>query len=68
MVGSFQDAEDIVQDTFVNWLVIDQQKIVNTKAYLVRSVTNSCINHLQTLKRKKNKCLEAINPSELMER
>lgn len=68
MVGSFQDAEDIVQDAFLNWLVIDQQKIVNTKAYLVRSVTNSCINHLNTLKRKRSECLEAINPSELMER
>lgn len=68
MVGSLQDAEDIVQDTFLKWLTIDQEKIQNTKAYLITSVTNSCINHLNTLKRKKKECLDAINPSELIER
>lgn len=68
MVGSLQDAEDIVQDTFLKWLTIDQDKIKNTKAYLIKSVTNSCINHLNTLKRKKKEYLDAINPSEFMER
>lgn len=47
MVGSLQDAEDIVQDTFLKWLTIDQKKIDNTKAYLVRAVTNNSLNHLK---------------------
>ncbi len=66
MVGSLQDAEDIVQDTFLKWLTIDQKKIQNTKAYLIKSVTNSCINHLNTIKRKKKEYIDSINPSELM--
>lgn len=48
-----QDAEDIVQDTFVKWLTIDQDKINNTKAYLITAVTHNCLNHLQTLRKKK---------------
>ncbi|WOK09417.1 sigma-70 family RNA polymerase sigma factor [Imperialibacter roseus] len=68
MVGSWQDAEDIVQDTFLKWLTLDQEKIKNTKAYLIKSVTNSCINHLNSIKRKKNEYLDAINPKEFVEK
>ena len=48
-----QDAEDIVQDTFLKWLSVDHSKIQNTKAYLIASVTNNCLNHINSLKRKK---------------
>jgi RNA polymerase sigma factor (sigma-70 family) len=47
------DAEDIVQDTFLKWLSVDRSKIQNNKAYLIASVTNNCLNHLKSLKRKK---------------
>ncbi len=50
IVGSLQDAEDIVQDTFLKWLTIDQQKIENTKAYLVKAVTNNALNHIKRFK------------------
>ncbi len=61
-----QDAEDIVQDTFLKWLSVEKEKIVNTKAYLIRSVTNNCLNHLQALKRKKEEYLESIQFPELI--
>lgn len=48
-----EEAEDIVQETFLRWLSIDQTKIENTKAYLIAAVTNHCLNHLKTLRRKK---------------
>jgi RNA polymerase sigma factor (sigma-70 family) len=60
------DAEDIVQDTFVKWLSIDQTKIQNTKAYLIKSVTNNCLNHLNALKRKKEEYWDSIMLSELV--
>lgn len=60
------DAEDIVQDTFLKWLSIDREKILNTKAYLIKSVTNSCLNHLQSLKRKKEEYLDGIHFPELI--
>jgi len=62
------DAEDIVQETFLKWLTIDQQKIENTKAYLIKAVTNNCLSHLETLKRKKEEYLETINASEFVQK
>lgn len=60
------DAEDIVQDTLLKWLTIDQSKIENTKAYLIKAVTNNCLNHLNTLKRKKEEYWDSIQLSELI--
>lgn len=68
MVGSLQDAEDIVQDTFVKWLTIDHEKIENTKAYLIRTVTNNCINHLNSFRKKKSEYFSQLKQSELMEK
>ena len=60
------DAEDVVQETFIKWLSIDHEKIENTKAYLVKAVTNNCLNHLQSLKRKKEEYWDSIQLSELL--
>lgn len=68
MVGSWQDAEDIVQDTFVKWLTIDHEKIENTKAYLIRTVTNNCINHLNSFRKKKSEYFSNLKNSELLEK
>jgi RNA polymerase sigma-70 factor (ECF subfamily) len=61
LVRCKEDAEDIVQDTFTRWLTIDPKKIENTKAYLVRAVTNNCLNHLQTLQKKKTEYLDSVS-------
>lgn len=61
-----QDAEDIVQDTFVKWLSIDQSKIQNTKAYLITAVTNNCLNHLNTLRKKKEEYWDSIKFSQFI--
>ena len=50
MVGTLEDAEDIVQDTFEKWLHIDQSKIQNTKAYLIKSVSNNSLQFLNSLR------------------
>ena len=68
MVGCVEDAEDIVQDTFLKWLTIDTSKVANTKAYLIKSVTNNCLNHLTSIKRKKDELLENLNPADLIEK
>jgi RNA polymerase sigma-70 factor (ECF subfamily) len=61
LVRCKEDAEDIVQETFLKWLsVMDKESIQNTKAYLIKSVTNNCINHLNSLKRKKEECMENV--------
>jgi RNA polymerase sigma-70 factor (ECF subfamily) len=48
MVGSMQDAEDIVQDTFEKWMTIDLKKINCARSYLFTAVTNNCINFLES--------------------
>lgn len=68
MVGSVHDAEDIVQDTFLKWLAIDHDKVENNKSYLIRAVTNNCLNHLSSLKRKGNEYLDNLSSSELAEK
>lgn len=60
------DAEDIVQETFIKWLSIDHTKIENTKAYLIKAVTNNCLNHLNSLKKKKEEYWDSIQLSQLM--
>ncbi len=52
MVGTLEDAEDIVQDTFEKWLKIDTGKIQNTKAYLIKSVSNNSLQFLTALKQR----------------
>ncbi len=66
LVRCKEDAEDIVQETFVKWLSIDQKKIENTKAYLIKAVTNNCFNHLNALKRKKEEYFDSIHLPELL--
>lgn len=66
LVRCKEDAEDIVQETFVKWLSIDQQKIENTKAYLIKAVTNNCLNHLSSLKRKKEEYFDNVHLPELL--
>lgn len=67
MLGSMADAEDIVQDTLLKWLTIDKEKIKNTKAYLITSVKNNCLNHLDKLKRTKDEYFHNLNPSDLID-
>jgi len=61
LVRCKEDAEDIVQETFIKWLSVDQQKIENTKAYLIKAVTNNCLNHLSSLRKKKEEYIENVS-------
>lgn len=55
ILGSLEEAKDIVQDAFVNFMRVDEQRIENKKAYLVRTVINLSINR----KKKQEKVLAA---------
>src|SRR5690606_18016017 len=62
------DAEDIVQETFLKWLTLGPQKIENTKAYLIKAVKNNCLNHLDSIKRKKVDLFNQHNIAEILDR
>jgi RNA polymerase sigma-70 factor (ECF subfamily) len=53
MLGLVADAEDMVQDVYEKWLKTDAAQVQNIKAYLVKIVTNTCINHLNKIKRER---------------
>ncbi|MEQ8359709.1 MAG: sigma-70 family RNA polymerase sigma factor [Cytophagales bacterium] len=61
MLGSMADAEDAVHDAFVKWFTIDTSKIENVKAYLVRMVTNICLNIIKSRKDRQNLHIEAVH-------
>ena len=59
ILGSLDEAKDIVQDAFISFMKMDREKIANTRAYLVRSVINLSIN-----RKKKQQRVVADYPGE----
>jgi RNA polymerase sigma-70 factor (ECF subfamily) len=53
MLGSASDAEDVVQETWLRWEVVDQSEVRDHRAYLVRIVTRQALNRLRTLSRRR---------------
>lgn len=60
IVGCSAIAEDLVQDTFLNWFKIERKEVKDAKAYLISSVRNLSINHL---KKKKDELFENMTPN-----
>ncbi len=46
LLGSANDAEDAVQDTFLRWQAADREQVRTPEAWLTRVLTNLCLNHL----------------------
>jgi RNA polymerase sigma-70 factor (ECF subfamily) len=53
MLGSIDAAEDMVQDTFLKWMEVEADTVKHTKAFLVKIVTNKCINYLNSARVKR---------------
>ncbi|ASB91549.1 RNA polymerase sigma-70 factor [Bacillus sonorensis] len=53
MVGSLQDAEDIVQELFADLQERDISQIEEIQPYLLKSITNRCINFLKSARKKR---------------
>ena len=68
MTGTVQDAEDLVNDTFLNWLKKDHKKVKNTKAYLTQSIKNACLNHVNDLTRKKEEIFDQFKHNSFVEK
>ncbi|MFM1653312.1 RNA polymerase sigma-70 factor [Brevibacillus sp. B_LB10_24] len=53
MLGSLADAEDIVQEVFLEVQQQDTNRIENMKAYLAKAVTNRCINYTKSARKRR---------------
>ncbi|HEV7777886.1 MAG TPA: RNA polymerase sigma-70 factor [Luteibacter sp.] len=50
MLGSFADAEDVVQDVWLRWHGAEQSTVKSVEAWLVAATTRTSIDRLRTLK------------------
>jgi RNA polymerase sigma-70 factor (ECF subfamily) len=48
MLGSVQDAEDVVQETFIRWMKVERGDVHEPEAFLRRIVTRLCLDHLKS--------------------
>jgi RNA polymerase sigma-70 factor (ECF subfamily) len=77
MLGSVMDAEDCVQEAFLQWYVSEQEEAIeNPKAYLCTLVTRRCIDRLRSAQAQRETyvglwlpepLVETTDPSELSE-
>lgn len=66
MLGNVEAAEDIVQDTFLKWMQMETHDVRYTKAYLVKTVTNKCINYLDSARLKREQYVGMWLPEPLI--
>jgi RNA polymerase sigma-70 factor, ECF subfamily len=51
MLGSVEDAEDLVQETFIRWARVDHETIDSAAAWLTTVVTRLALNELQSARK-----------------
>jgi RNA polymerase sigma-70 factor (TIGR02957 family) len=55
MLGSAMDAEDVVQEAFLRWAHSDQAAVASPLAWLVKTVTNLCLNQLSSARMRRER-------------
>lgn len=50
MLGSADDAEDVLQESYLRWSAVDPADVAHPRAYLVRVVTRQALNHLRSVR------------------
>jgi len=68
MLGSAADAEDVVQESWLRWVNVDQSEVRHPRAYLVRMVTRQALNRLRTVSRQRENYVGEWLPEPLLTR
>ena len=66
MLGSAADAEDVVQETWLRWVKVNQSEVRDPRAYLVRIVTRQALNRLRTVSRRREEYVGEWLPEPLL--
>jgi RNA polymerase sigma-70 factor (TIGR02957 family) len=66
MLGSAADAEDAVQETWLRWAGVDQERVHDPRAYLVQIVTRQALNRLRTVSRRREEYVGEWLPEPLL--
>jgi RNA polymerase sigma-70 factor (ECF subfamily) len=66
MLGSATDAEDVVQDAFLQWQAADRRRIEVPQAWLTKVVTNLCLDRLRSARARRERSAGAWLPEPLL--
>ena len=66
MLGSAADAEDVLQETWMRWVDVDQAVVRDPRSYLVRVTTRQALMRLRTLRRRKESYVGPWLPEPLL--
>jgi RNA polymerase sigma-70 factor (ECF subfamily) len=67
LLGSATDAEDAVQDAFLQWQAADRQRIRVPEAWLTKVVTNLCLDRLRSARSRRERTVGAWLPEPLLD-
>ncbi|SCK35683.1 sigma-70 family RNA polymerase sigma factor [Streptomyces sp. WMMB 322] len=67
LLGSAADAEDAVQDAFLQWQSADRQRIEVPEAWLTKVVTNLCLDRLRSAQARRERAVGAWLPEPLLD-
>lgn len=67
MLGSIADAEDVVQDALLRWLVADRESIREPEAFLRRIVTRLCLDQLKSARLRRETYIGPWLPEPIVE-
>jgi RNA polymerase sigma-70 factor, ECF subfamily len=67
MLGSVQDAEDMVQDAFIRWMNTDRSDIREPEAFLRRTVTRLSLDQLKSARRQRETYVGPWLPDPIVE-
>ena len=66
MTGSVADAEDVCQEAWLRWRVVDPEAVTTPEAYLVRTVTNLAIDRLRSAQHRRETYVGPYLPEPLL--
>jgi RNA polymerase sigma-70 factor (TIGR02957 family) len=66
MLGSAADAEDVVQESWLQWADVDHAEVRDTRAFLIRIVTRQTLNRMRTLARRRESYVGEWLPEPLL--
>jgi RNA polymerase sigma-70 factor (ECF subfamily) len=67
MLGSVAEAEDIVQDAYLRWHGADRSTVTDPRAFLSKTVTRLCLDHLKSARVKRETYIGPWVPEPMIE-
>lgn len=67
MLGSYAEAEDVVQDVYLRWHKVDHSTVIDPKSFLARITTRLCLDVLKSARMRRETYVGPCLPEPLIE-